>query len=55
MTAVAQDNVARVRKGMDEVWNQAKWELSPQSYHDDVIVHTPTHDHPLHGRDEFSC
>lgn len=53
MTAVAEENVARVRKGMEVVWNQGQWELSPQSYHDDIVVHTPTHRHPLRGRDEF--
>lgn len=53
MTSIAQDNIARVRKGMGEVWNNGKWELAVESYHDDIVVHTPTHPHPLHGRDEF--
>jgi steroid delta-isomerase-like uncharacterized protein len=46
-----EDYKAKVRKTLEEVWNKSNWELARETYADDVIVYSPSHPHPLQGRE----
>src|SRR5437867_3607244 len=37
---------------IENIWNENKFDLAPQTYADDIVVHSPSHPEPLHGREE---
>lgn len=52
-TGAAEENKASVRRSIAEVLNNNNLSVMDQFYADDVIVHSPGHPAPLHGRDEL--
>lgn len=49
----SEENMARVRSGFDEIWNKGNWDLAPERYHGDIVVHTPTDPEPVRGLSNF--
>jgi steroid delta-isomerase-like uncharacterized protein len=47
-----QDYKDKLRWTIEEIWNKNNFELAPQTYADDIVVYSPSHPEPLHGRDE---
>jgi steroid delta-isomerase-like uncharacterized protein len=50
-TMTAEDYKAKVQRSLDEVWNKSNWEIAKVTYADDIVVYSPSHPQPLHGRE----
>jgi steroid delta-isomerase-like uncharacterized protein len=47
----ADDYKTKVRRSLEEVWNKSNWEVARETYADDIVVYSPSHPQPLHGRE----
>jgi steroid delta-isomerase-like uncharacterized protein len=45
-------NKAMITKTIDAVWNRGDWSQAPETYHEDIVVHSPTEPDPLVGRED---
>jgi steroid delta-isomerase-like uncharacterized protein len=51
-TMTAEEYKAKVRRSLEEVWNKSNWEVARETYADDIVVYSPSHPEPLHGREK---
>lgn len=49
----AEANKSLIRTAFEEIWNRGNWDLAPERYHRDIVVHTPTEPEPIRGLDGF--
>lgn len=49
--SMAEEHKARVRRGFEEIWSNGNWALALETYHADIVLHTPTHPAPIVGRE----
>src|SRR5262249_33832653 len=42
----------KLRWTIENIWNQNNFDLAPQTYADDIVVHSPSHPQPLRGRED---
>jgi steroid delta-isomerase-like uncharacterized protein len=49
----ALSNTERIRRGLEEIWNQHNWDASVDYYAPDIVVHAPSQPEPLRGREGF--